>query len=237
MKQDKDRQVRRKQIAACINEAVGSRFRKWKRSDPAAVELWGFYARETLHLGVRLSDEKMRYRGQEPPERRGALRPTVAAALVYLADPADGELIVDPMCGSGSILREGVAFNKHARYVGGDIAGDAAAESAVSLAGKGVDVREWDARDLPLEPATVDCFICNLPFGRQYSTPVANEALYPALLSNWTEKLKQGGRMVLLTADSAAVERALDTCGPAWRTEHKVKVLGTWANIYTVQVA
>ena len=166
VKQDRDRQVRRKQMAARVNDLIGGQFKKWKQSDPAAVELWGFYVKETLHLGLRMSGEKMRYRGRKPPKRKGALRPTIAAALVYLADPADGELVVDPMCGSGTILQEGIAFNKRARYAGGDIEAGAVRLARESLAGRGVDLREWDATRLPLEPGSVDCFVCNLPFGR-----------------------------------------------------------------------
>ena len=235
VKQDRDRRVRRKQIAARVNDLVASHFRKWKQSDPAAVELWGFYVKESLHLGVRLSDEKMRYRGDQPPKRTGALRPTIAAALVYLADPGEGELIVDPMCGSGTILREGLAFNTKATYAGGDTDCEAVAVASEALAGKGVEVREWDAADLPLESGTVDCFVCNLPFGKQYSSPERNRSLYPALLSNWAEKLKPGGRMVLLTADTGAIEGALNGLGLTWRSEHRAKVLGTWTGIYTVR--
>ena len=234
VKQDWDRQVRRKQIAERVNALLGSRFRRWRQADPASVELWGFYVDERLELGLRLSDEKMRYRGRDPSQRRGALRPTIAAALVYLADPGDGELVIDPMCGSGTILREAAALNSRATCMGGDIAGDAVATAAGSAAGKGIEVREWDATRLPLDPGTVDCFICNLPFGRQYSSEGRNKSLYPALMSNWAEKLKPGGRMVLLTADSGTLESALDASGLAWRTEHRAKVLGVWANIYAV---
>lgn len=234
VKQDMDRRLRRKEIAGHVNGIVGAQFRRWKQADPAAVELWGFYVKEALHLGVRLSDERMRYHGCEPPKRRGALRPTIAAALVYLAAPLEGELIVDPMCGTGTILREGVARNPGATWLGGDLDTGAVLMARGSLPGQSGEVREWDATRLPLGPASVDCIICNLPFGKQYSSGGKNKALYRALLSNWSAKLRPGGRMVLLTSDSSTLERTLGGLGLAWRSDHRAKVLGAWADIYTI---
>jgi SAM-dependent methyltransferase len=237
VKQDRDREVRRKQIARGVVTRVASCFPKWRNSDPAAVEFWGFYIDRVLHLGLRLSDERMKYRGREPQRRQGSLRPTIAAALALLADPRPGSLVVDPMCGTGTILEEAFVRERDARYVGGDSAQDAVDLAGRRLGARGIPIRRWNAKELPLDDAQADAIVCNLPFGKTYSTARRNPSLYRALLSNWRRKLKPGGRMVLLTSDSQSLERCLSGLGLAWRKECRVKALGVWAAIYVVDKA
>ena len=237
VKQDRDRDVRRRSIAARVAARVGSCFPRWRSADPAEIEFWGFYVDRVLHLGLRLSDEAMRYRGKSPQHRSGALRPTIAAAMALLADPEDGELVVDPMCGTGTILEEAFYRRKSARYAGGDSAQDAVRLARQRLAAYGIPIQRWDARRLPLGEATIDCIACNLPFGREYSTPDENPALYRSLVSHWRRKLKPRGRMILLTADSSALEQCLTSAGLPWHKECRAKVLGAWATIYSVENA
>lgn len=234
VKQDHDRVIRRKDIAERVNRAVASVFPNWLHSDPATVELWAFYIAEQLHLGLRLSDERMKYRAQKPVLRPGTLRPTIAAALMRSVNPQQGELILDPMCGTGTILSEGLDLGTGAIFAGGDSDGIAVEMAARRLAKQGVSIRQWDATNLPSELRLADCIVCNLPFGKQYSTREQNRSLYPALIGHWIRRLKTTGRLVLLTADSNTLERVLRQNRLNWRTEWKARVLGLWATAYKV---
>jgi SAM-dependent methyltransferase len=235
VKQDRDRQVRRKSIAAGVTARVASLFPKWRPADPADIEFWGFYVGRVLHIGVRLSDETMRYHGREPQRRKGALRPTIAAAMAVLADPKAGWLVVDPMCGTGTVLEEAFLRQRGARYAGGDSSEQAVRLARQRLARYGIPVQRWEARRLSLGEREVECIICNLPFGKGYSTPHENPAFYRTLVSHWRRKLKPGGRMILLTADTSALEGHLRGSALTWRAECRAKVLGTWATIYSVE--
>jgi tRNA G10 N-methylase Trm11 len=234
VKQDKDRNVHRQFIADHVCALVAGQFSRWKRGDPASVEFWGFYLDLKLLLGLRLSDNRMRYRGREPAQREGALRPTVAAALACVADPQPGELVVDPMCGTGTLLQEAIFRNDAATYVGGDIDAEAVQTCKARLADTSAQVRQWDATDLPFPEQSIDCILCNLPFGKQYSTTGDNEILYPRLISAWAGKMKPGGRMVLLTSDWQNLENGLTRCGLSHRVACEVKILGEWARVYKV---
>jgi hypothetical protein len=75
VKQDRDRQVRRKSIAGSVTARVASLFPKWRNTDPAEIEFWGFYVGHMLHLGLRLSGETMRYHGRTPQRRQGPSAP------------------------------------------------------------------------------------------------------------------------------------------------------------------
>jgi tRNA G10 N-methylase Trm11 len=237
VKQDRDRQVRRKSIARSVTARVASRFPKWRLADPAEIEFWGFYVGHVPHLGLRLSDESMRYHGRTPQRRKGALRPTIAGAMAVLADPKLGSFVVDPMCGTGTVLEEVFLRERRARYAGGDSSEEAVRLARERLAPYGIAIQQWEARRLPLEEREIDCIVSNLPFGKEYSTADENRGLYRALVSHWQGKLKPGGRMILLTADSSALESCLRGSPLSWRGECRVKVLGTWATIYSVAKA
>ena len=234
VKQDRDRSIYRKEIATKMVSTIATIFPKWKIRDPASVELWGFYIQHRLHLAFRLSDNRMRYRAQRPFSRPGALRPTIAAALIQAANPLPNETVVDPMCGTGAILAEGMIFQKRATFIGGDSDPEALVSAKQRLWKHDLCLREWDATQLPLELSSIDCFVCNLPFGQQYSTAGNNRDLYPRLVSNWLARLKPKGRIVLLTADTKTMGKILGLLDLKWKASWKVKVLGTWATTYRI---
>jgi len=77
----------------------------------SAVDLRLQVEGDTMHLSLNIWDRPLGKRAEKPPQRLGALRPTVAAALLRLAvtniDPAilnDG--VYDPFCGTGTIVAE-----------------------------------------------------------------------------------------------------------------------------------
>jgi 23S rRNA G2445 N2-methylase RlmL len=64
---------------------------RWRVEDPAQIEVWvSEYAQGRFVAGLRLSDERMRQHGGRVVEREGALRPTVARAMVLLAGEPSG---------------------------------------------------------------------------------------------------------------------------------------------------
>jgi len=235
LKQDTDRKVFRKQIVARINELVQQRFRRWRVQDPAQLELWGFYIKEKLYLGVRLTDERIRYNYAEPQLRKGALRPTVAAAMAYLVSPTKGEIIVDPMCGTGTIMQECLARESHIHYIGGDISPEAVQFSQQRFTGAAIEVIRWNALKLPLRHGSVDAFVCNLPFGNQYAADEPIDQLYRNLLNHWVDLLKPAGRMLLMVADTKLLERLLKVLPCRFELAGKVKLLGTWVRFYRVE--
>jgi precorrin-6B methylase 2 len=236
VKQDRDGPVRRKDIADEINAGIKAAFPRWHRADPAPLEVWGFYVINRLFAGLRLSDESLRYRGKEPPKRRGALRPVVAAAMAFLADIKKNELVVDPMCGTATLLCEAIAACPTARCEGGDSDARAVDHARRRCAGQNIKIRRWDARDLPCPAQSIDCIVCNLPFGKKYSSPKKNRILYPLLLDSWAQKLKPGGRLVLLTADEHALERALqNNQNLIFAEKVRMKLLGLRACIFSIK--
>ncbi|MGE3806835.1 MAG: RNA methyltransferase, partial [Gemmataceae bacterium] len=99
----------------------------WREADEnASFEVWLTIHNATAVCGVRLSDRTMRHRTWKSEHRPASLRPTLAAAMVRLAELRPGLTIVDPMCGAGTLLAEALAFAqarrlRDLRVLGGDL--------------------------------------------------------------------------------------------------------------------
>ncbi len=82
----------------------------WRHADAdAAVEIWLTIHGTTAVCGLRLSDRTMRHRTYKFEHLPASLRPTLAAAMVRLAEVRPGHTVLDPMCGAGTILAEVLA--------------------------------------------------------------------------------------------------------------------------------
>lgn len=159
-----ERSFLRTDLRRAVTAAVQRDRPRWRVTDPAQLELWVVeYRRSRIVAGLRLSDERMRQHGGRVEQRRGALRPTVAAAMVEQAGKGLGVLL-DPCCGSGTILAEALAHGW--RAIGRDI--DPGAVKAALSNAPDAEIAEGDARHLDLADASVGAVVTNLPFGRQF---------------------------------------------------------------------
>lgn len=207
-----DHAFRRVDLQKAVEWGVLDRLPTWRLvEDDAHIEVWVSLIRAHLIVGLRLSDRTMRQREYRKAGLPAALKPTVARAMALLSRPQDDDVVLDPMCGSGTVLIERARAARYRLLLGGDL--DDAAVSAtrenIGTRYKPIEIRRWDARELPLEDGSVDAILTNLPFGKQIGTPAENRALYPALLAEWARVLRDSGRMVLLTGDRALLTRAV----------------------------
>src|SRR5437016_2543848 len=81
----------------------------------AAVEVWLSIEGASAVCGLRLSDRTMRHRAYKMEHLPASLRPTLAAAMVRLAELRTTQVLLDPMCGAGTILAEQFELARHAR--------------------------------------------------------------------------------------------------------------------------
>ena len=158
-------------------------------------------------------------------ERAAALRPTIAAAMVMATRPADEDVFLDPMCGSGTILLERALAGRHGLLLGGDIdpAAVKAAQANFGPRHKPVRIAKMDARALPLEDASVDVVAANLPWGRQIARS----------LKEMVRVLRPGGRVVLLTSEWRLLKTIIkeQSALKLTRTIPNIEVLGRRADM------
>ena len=147
VRQSKDRRIHRKRVSREIAASVARPFPRWRLNDPADLEFWVFWA-DVVLLTLRLSDRTLKYRGRKPPETPGALRPTIAAAMIELAAIEDGHTVLDPMCGTGTLLLECSLRFPQASLLGSDQSAAATGSGTGAAWRKGGDraVRDRETR-------------------------------------------------------------------------------------------
>jgi len=188
----------------------------WKPAEEnAAAEVWLIIRGRTAVCGVRLSDKTMRHRTYKVEHQPASLRPTIAAAMVRLAGASPGDVVLDPMCGAGTILAEQIELSKarkagRAEVWGGDRDMNMLRAAASNLHRVGPALlAHWDATRLPLARETADRIVCNPPFGKQLSSPEEIGPLYRAAVRECQRVLRPGGRAVFLVSEPDALREAI----------------------------
>lgn len=166
---------------------------------PAALNIRIFIDHDTAFVGLRLGLMPLHGRPYKSVERAGALKPPVAAAMLHLAGLTRDSVLLDPCCGSGTVLIEAALMG--ARPVGGDIDAPAIQAARANMRNAGVHLRidQWDARYLPMGDACIDLAVSNLPWGRQIAVDEALTDLYESICFEIERVLRVGGRVALLT--------------------------------------
>lgn len=209
-----EREFQRSALRDELTRAIQQTRPRWRVADPAALELWVLETHPgRIRMGVRLTTSAMRHRDGRTRERPGALRPTLAAAMVLLAGPPAAAsaatataLLLDPCCGSGTILAE--AATAGWAWIGADLDPTAVALAGANLGGTG-RLLVADARDLPLAGHSVGAIATNLPFGKQYAVPGSAAAWFAATLAEFTRVTRDGAAVALLAPSTTAFHCAL----------------------------
>lgn len=176
---------------------------------------------------VRLTPRPLAMRPWRVCNREGALNGPVACAMNLLTTPTPTDVYLNIGCGSGTLLVERLLLGPARRAIGCDIDPAALDCARANLAAAGltgqVALHPWDARDLPLPPASVDVITGDLPFGHLVGSHAQNLVLYPALLDEAARVSRPGARCVLLSHEVRLMERLLAS-NPAWRLEQSIRV-------------
>lgn len=137
--------------------------------------------------------------------------PVIAGIMCRLAKLRDGDVVLDPMCGAGTLLVVAAGSAKLARVIGFDIDQRAVRDAGSNLAGRGIagTVVRADAGQLPLPTGSIDRVLTNLPFGKRVGSHGANVELYPRVLRELSRVLTSQGRAVLLTEDKTLFRQAV----------------------------
>lgn len=203
---------------------------------------------ETAYIGLQQTTEPLDKRYKWLFRPRVTLRTTISAAMLqlgrkHLLDAAEPLTVVDPFCGSGTILLEAARIFPEARIVGGDINGKAVAgtlENAVAAnLAPLLDVRQWDAAHLSEElPAgCADLVITNPPYGLRMGARLNFRAFYEHLLTEAAHVLHPGGCMVLLVGKKRGLFNYVLREHPEWKQidVRVIEIGGSYPGLFVVQ--
>lgn len=156
-----------------------------------------------------ITDPRFLYRKRAIP---ASMHPATAACVArYAAGYAKNvRRVLDPFCGSGTLLIEWARIKPNCELTGVDIVRgtlDIAKEN-MEAAGVRAGLVHKDSVGF-VARAPYDLVLSNLPFGNRVGTHKENEALYFALCEKLNEWLAPGGVAVLYTMEYSLLSRCL----------------------------
>jgi hypothetical protein len=172
---------------------------------PAATRIWFVPTFER--------DERFAYRRADVG---ASIAPVVGACLARLVRSGAEGVVVDPTCGSATLLIERALLDDGVTLVGMDVsptAARAAGENiiAASLSHR-IAIRRGDAAERAAWPPQCREVIANLPFGvRSAAMDRDLKSVYRGIVNNAAETLQKGGRALLYTGNPRLMAPELES--------------------------
>jgi alkylated DNA repair dioxygenase AlkB/tRNA G10 N-methylase Trm11 len=178
------------------------------------------------------------------------IKSNLAFVMIRLGNLQPGGTLLDPFCGSGTILMEALQmFHGEISVVGMDVSKKSANGAWANASGNGYDennglyVRRFvhaDARGLrrQVDDGSVDAVVTNLPWGvmtGQHQSGDALQTLYEVFLRNSWYALKPGSRCVLFVLRGLQMMRIVRKLSGKFRLVH-VNVIRTSNNLPCIVV-
>lgn len=186
-----------------LNRIIGTaiaRELKWKANlrDPA-LEVNVYLSDDHSVIGIPLLRHPLASRNYL---KHTGIRSTVAWALASLCKIQESSVILDPMCGVGTILLEAAQECMNSVFIGMDNKDDQLQKAEENVEAAGQEGRiiliQSSCMEIPLPPASVDGVVCDVPFGRKFSCSTDMATALPQILTEMERVLRPGGNLVLL---------------------------------------
>ena len=142
-----------------------------------------------------------------------SIHPATAACLAQYAlsfSTVDRPIVLDPFCGSGTLLFELEKIAPGATLLGVDVSDQAlsaARVNAKAARSKSRFIQKDILKFVPREP--FDLVLCNMPFGNRVGTHATNEVLYRGFVRLLPCLLSPGGIAVLYTMEYQLLKACL----------------------------
>lgn len=164
-------------------------------------------------VGVRLNAYPLHRREYKILNLPGSLRPPLAYIMCLLSEVKPNHIVLDPMCGVGTIPIEASQGFPARMVMGLDINKDAITYSLANSnrARCRAYFQVGDVTQLPYANNSIDRIITNMPWGRQVNGSIRLSDLYPTALGEFARVINVEGLVVLLTDRTDFVLKSLET--------------------------
>lgn len=152
------------------------------------------------HIYAKFADHRFDYR---KTSIAASINPVTAASIMrlcesYMREDAD---VLDPFCGSGTMLIERAYLKSAKSLVGVDLSGHAIKAACTNRRASGLRIALIHGDILSYGAAQYDEVIANMPFGIRVSGHMSNLKLYAGFADKLLVLLKDGGHAFLLTQE------------------------------------
>jgi predicted RNA methylase len=165
--------------------------------------------RQVILVPRKYKDERFSWRSSQVD---GSSDPTIAAAIVTMAEIKVDETVYDPFCGAGTEIILANRMTGAQKLFGTDIDGDAitAARESLRLANVTAVLQQSDASKFNVRDIHV--VISNPPFGMRTVRGGARDVL-EAFFASVAPRMSSGGRLVILSHAPSSTRRWAHTAG------------------------
>ncbi len=237
-------------IAKTVGDSIINFFkRKYGKRPPVrlnspSVIIYAEVVEEEFRSGILITGERsLHRRGYRIYDHPAALKPTLAYSMIRISGAKDGDLIVDPMCGGGTVAIEAsltfpssrvICIDKNPLHIRG-----AKMNALAARVYERIEFRIGDARKLPeiVGENSVDIVISNPPYGLRLGDPYSVRKLYKEFLPALSRSLKSGGKATLITTESDYIFNLLRNEVFRLKISHirKVRHGDLWASIMVLE--
>ncbi len=192
----------------------------------------------SLSLTGDYSRHIRRYRVYDHP---AALKSTLASTMIRLARAVDGDHILDPMCGSGTVAIESALTFENSLISCNDINPRhivrAKANAAIARVDKRVNFLSVNALELDRYLAgQVDVVVTNPPYGIRLGDKKRVKQLYKKFAEVLPSVMKRGGRISIITPEGRYMRMLLERNGFEVYDYRRVKHGDLWAAIISAKL-
>ncbi len=238
------------EIGGAFAEVYGDRH-KWKpKMTDYDLHIRADVIGKQVVMGIQLNVHDLS-KGRHFARYRNAvtIKTNLAYAMIRLANLKDGNTVLDPFCGSGTLLLEALDMynGKLKNCLGMDVSrrsADGARANAVAEGYTGTNTVRFlcsDARSLRRHvnaDGSVDAVVSNLPWGimtGQNQSVSSLQTLYEVFLRNAWYVLRDGGRVVMLVLRGLQVMRIVRKLSGRFKLLH-ANVVRTTNNLPCIVV-
>ncbi len=196
-----------------------------------------------LVVGVRLTgDDSHHRRGYRVYSHPAALKPSIAYGMIILSGARDGEVLLDPMCGGGTICIEAALLFENSSIIGVDIDENHVRGAVLNAIAANVKERirfiRGDARNLEkILSGDVDRMISNPPYGIRLCDLWTLRKLYVDFIESASKVLSSDGTITLITTEHKLLKKEAPKYGLEIVHERVVAHGGLWPKIVVFRKA
>lgn len=209
------------ELAGCVGEALQDIFPAREAPqvslDDPDIEFRAEVENGIFRLAVNLTFAgSLRNRPYRKYIHPSMLNPIIANAMITLVGVREGSVVLDPMCGSGTILIECKMRYPSARCIGVDMAPEHVEGAQLNAESAGVENIEFRIGDVcrldEVVHEEVDAIVTNPPYGIREKALGGLERVYKCLFLEAERMLKAGGRLCLISPRRRLIWKLSSLC-------------------------
>lgn len=224
------------QVMAAAGAAINAHWGTPVNLKNFAVELRVDVVDDLCTVNLARTQQSLSNRHARTQSHPAALRANIAYAALRLAQLDGAERLLDPFCGSGTILLEAAEVWPQLELVGCDSHEQAATGAQTNLAAAGwagrAQVLNRNSLDGLEDLGTFDAVVANPPFGRRLNRAMDFPSFYRRLFEAMKPLLRPGARLIFLADRNGAVNHGLRAAGGfQLRRQRLLQMGGVWPSI------